>query len=512
MLRMRPLTHRSGPAAAQRRGGVLQRQIVAPGGLGGLHGQSQELTQIVNQVNRYNRVINALTGAQRLQLMSTLRGHLYNWLVGNPLHPDRDVILDLLNQVRAEHQRQTMTLQGGGNIYVRSDPQNDVQLLWTQLVNGVGSVIIENQDYGRLIQNGAVVHVAGFRDRVLSAFATLLETPEGQKLVRKLVNSPLTVRIVPLTNRTRLALNTLQQQVRDRIEQRQQFVLVGGAAPGAGHGGNSPGVTFSDPVPFMGLGGFNLDAYIGAINNAYANMDVTGRPIAPLGGGIPQGTAAIVAIEPGLDDADVFSVNAQGHGPLVTPLFLALAHELLHAKRKMRGRTRTGLPPDPAYDNAEEFRAISGGTTSENSLRTAYGIGARFGHGGALRVDLPPAIPGHLVLYQPPPMVGGGQIVPYVPPPQAPQQMALVPYRGPGNGQIVPYVAPPQPPQQMALVPYQPPGNGQIVPYVAPPQAPQQLALVPYQPQQMALVPYRPPARQPPAIMPSPQLPMIGWH
>jgi hypothetical protein len=488
MLRMRPLTNRSGPTAAQRYGRVLQRQIVAPGGLPGLHGQSQALTSIVNQVNRYNRVIGSLTGAQRLQLMSTLRGHLYNWLVTNPLHPDRDSILDLLNQVRAEHERQTVTLQGGGAIYVRNDPQNDAQLLWTQLVNGAGSVIIENQDYGRLIQNGAVVHVAGFRDRVLSAFTTLLETPEGQKLVRKLVNSPQTVRIVPLTNATRQALTQLQQGV---VMGRNTQPGVGGfrignapVMPPPIHGGQSPGVTFADPIPFVGMGGLNINAYIGAVGGTKANIDIqTGAVLPPIGGGMPQGSAAIVAIEPNLDDADVFSLNAQGGGPLITPLFLTLAHELLHAKRMMRGRSRTGSAPIPAFNNAEEYRAITGGTTSENSLRAVYGIGTRFGHGGALRAQIPPPIPGHLVLYQPLALAGGGQIVPYV-----------------------------APPQQMALVPYNPPGGGQIVPYVAPPQAPQQMALVPYQPRNLALVPYRPPPRQPLAIMPPPQLPMIGWH
>ena len=491
MLRMRPLSNRPvaghRPGMGQQRGRVLQRQIVAPGGLGGLHGQSQELTSIVNQVNRYNRVINALTGSQRLQLMSTLRGHLYNWLVANPLHPDRDVILDLLNQVRAEHERQTMTLQGGGAIYVRNDPQNDVQQLWTRLVNGGGNVIIENRDYGQLILNGANVQVVGFRDRVLSAFATLLERPEGQKLVRKLLNSPQTVRIVPLTNPTEQAMAMLQRRVTARIRQRQQFVIGGGGAADAGHAGDSPGMTFVDPVPFIGAQGFNIDGYIGARNDAFANMDVTGRPVAPLGGGIPQGTGAIVAINPNLDDANIFALNAQDGRPLLSPVFLVLAHELLHAKRMMRGRSRTGLPPHIAFRNAEEFRAISGGNTSENSLRAVYGIGARFGHMAMPRADLPPAIPGQLVLYQPPPMVGGGQLVPYQPPPQVPHQMALVPY--------------------------QPPGNGQIVPYVAPPQAPQQLALVPYQPQQMALIPYRPPiARQPLAIMPPPQQLMLEWH
>ena len=65
----------------------------------------------------------------------------------------------------------------------------------------------------------------------------------------------------------------------------------------------------------------------------------------------------------------------------------------------------------------------------------------------------------------------------------------------------------------MALVPYQAPGNGQMVPYVAPPQGPQQMALVPYQPQNLALVPYRPPAvRRPLAIMPPPQQLMLEWH
>lgn len=474
MLRLRPLTHRPGPAATQRRGQVLQRQIVPPGGLGALHGQSQELTQIVNQVNRYNRVIGSLTGEQRLLLMSTLRRHLYNWLVGNPLHPDRDVILDLLNQVRAEHQCQTVLLQGGGNIYVRSDPQNDAQLLWTQLVNSVGSVIIENRDYGQLIVNGANVQIAGFRDRVLSAFATLLETPEGQKLVRKLLNNPLTVRIVPLTNVTRQALNQLQQGV----------VMGRNVQPGAGgfrignapvvpppvHAGQSPGVTFADPVPFVGMGGFNVNAYIGAVAGTRANIDMHSGAVLPqFGGGAPLGSAAIVAIEPNLDDADVFSVNAQGRGPLITPLFLTLAHELLHAKRMMRGRSRIGAAPIAAFNNAEEYRAISAGNTSENSLRAAYGIGTRFGHGGALRAQLPPAFGGQLVLYQPPPMVGGGQIVPYVPPPQAPQQMALVPYQPPGGGQIVPYVPPPQPPQNLALVPYRAPAARQPLALMPPP-------------------------------------------
>lgn len=440
------------------RPGTIQRQINAPGGLGALNGQSPELTRLVTQVARYNRVEGSLSVQQRLQLLSTLRGHLYDWVVAHPLHMDRDVILNLMNQVRAEHERQTVQTHGGGAIFARNDNQGEAQQLWAMLVNGQGSVIIEQRDYGRLILNGQNVQVAGFRNRVLASFATLLETPEGRKLIRKLLNHPVTVRIVPLTNQTRQAMTMLQQQVAQRRNTGNGFRIGPPPPVVPQHAGLSPGVTFTDPVPFMGHAGFNLDAYVGAVVGTKANIDLhNGGTLPPLNGGVPLGSAAIVAVEPNLDDADVFAVNAQGGGPLATPLFLTLAHELLHAKRMTRGRSRVGQ--DQHYDNLEERRAIAGPNTSENSLRLAYGLGTRFGHGGALRNQIPPAIGGQLVLYQPPQQnIGGGQLVLYRPPVQGPQSMALVPYQPQQNLALVSYQQPQlQPGPHNALVLYRGP-------------------------------------------------------
>ncbi|WP_086466761.1 M91 family zinc metallopeptidase [Oceanibaculum nanhaiense] len=459
------------------RPGVLQRQINAPGGFAALNGQSQSLTAIVGLVTRYNRFCARIPTYQRLQMLSQIRDSLHRWLVTNIQHMDRDILLDLLDQVRAEHQRIIATTGATDQIYALNDGNGEAQQLWGMLVGGQGRVIIDATDYGRLIQTGVRQTVPNFRARMLSSLAVLLETPEGRKLIRKLLNSPQTVRLVPLTPRTQQALTLMQQQValNRQTQPGARGFQVGNPPilPPPVHGGNSPGLTFADPVPFIRQNGFDVNAYIGAVVGARANMDLNGGTLPPLNGGVPQGSAAIVAIDPNLDDSGAFAVNATTGQPLTTPLFLTLAHELLHAKRIMRGRSRSGPAPIPAFNNAEEYRTIAGPNSSENRFRTAYGLGTRFGHGGGLRNQL--ALPqGHqLVLYQPPPQV----------------------------------------PQQMALVPYQAPGNGQMVPYVAPPQGPQQMALVPYQPQNLALVPYRPPAaRLPLAIMPPPQLPMIGWH
>ncbi|MBU0723709.1 MAG: hypothetical protein KJ904_03845 [Alphaproteobacteria bacterium] len=460
------------------RPGIIQRQIVAPGGLGGLSGQSPELTQIVGLVARYNRVCARIPIYQRLQMLSQIREPLHRWLVANIQHMDRDIMLDLLNQIRAEHQRIITTAGATDQIFAVNDRNGEAQQLWAMLVNGQGSVIIEQTDYGRLILNGQNVQVGGFRNRVLASFATLLETPEGRKLIRKLLNHPVTVRIVPLTNQTRQAMTMLQQQVAQRRNTGNGFRIGPPPPVVPQHAGLSPGVTFADPVPFIGNGGFNLDAYVSAVVGTKANIDLhNGGTLPPLNGGVLLGSAAIVAVEPNLDDADIFAVNAQGGGPLTTPLFLTLAHELLHAKRMTRGRSRVGH--DQHYDNLEERRAIAGPNTSENLLRTAYGLGTRFGHGGALRNQIPPPFGGQLVLYQPPPMVGGGQLVPY----QPPQQNI-------GGGQLVLYRPPVQAPQSMALVPYRPPPQ-------------QNMALLPYQQPQLqpgpnnALVLYRGPPNRP---------------
>ena len=93
----------------------------------------------------------------------------------------------------------------------------------------------------------------------------------------------------------------------------------------------------------------------------------------------PGGTTTI-RFDDDFDDKRVEVFDKAGK-QIAEPLFIALGHELVHAKHNAEGRNRRNLAStDPAYPNREEQETIEGGGLSENTLRAEHGLPARHGH------------------------------------------------------------------------------------------------------------------------------------
>jgi hypothetical protein len=109
------------------------------------------------------------------------------------------------------------------------------------------------------------------------------------------------------------------------------------------------------------------------------------RSAAGIKGGGGQSAVNMVL---GAKDSDVGLGTASGN-KLFAPRFIAMGHELIHALHNSRGSNRREVPlpgtmtPEEKkhWNNAEEYRTIFEGKTSEQTLRTQYGLSAeRFGH------------------------------------------------------------------------------------------------------------------------------------
>jgi hypothetical protein len=103
------------------------------------------------------------------------------------------------------------------------------------------------------------------------------------------------------------------------------------------------------------------------------------------------GGFAYVEMDEFVSNTDLRVVDADGR-PIAMPLFIALGHELIHARHVVTGR-RQGGPPKDAHkyasddprdpDNREEEATIGDGELTENDLRAEHGLPLRRGHGGS---------------------------------------------------------------------------------------------------------------------------------
>ncbi len=93
----------------------------------------------------------------------------------------------------------------------------------------------------------------------------------------------------------------------------------------------------------------------------------------------PGGTTTI-RFDDDFDDKRVEVFDKDGK-QIPEPLFIALGHELIHAKHNAAGRNkRAQASTDPAYPNREEQDTIEGSGLSESTLRAEHGLPGRHGH------------------------------------------------------------------------------------------------------------------------------------
>ena len=451
------------------------------------------LAEIQRHVADFDRLAPRLSRHHQQRLLLRLQNEAQQWLVANIRSPNRDAVLDLLDEVQDDYiQVVDQVVLNNEDLFVGDQDQNNragIQQLWQTVVANNSQLRIDGND-------PATGHLSlGFTSRIRASLAQMLQTPSGREFLGELQQGPAQTSIVPLTGQGRALLGQLSAQL-----------------GGPGDAGQSPGVTLGDFRPAVQHGVLNqqrAQQIRGAQSrNMGVDRQVRNNLMVPMpnGGFDTLGTGAIVAIDPTLRNSTGFALDTTG-SPLVTPEFLTLHHELNHAQRITRGQSMRGINPqlvnEPRmafYPNFEELEAIDRDVHSENAERAARGLGVRLGHAGGLRNQLPAPLNPQ-----------GMQLVPFVPPApqQQQQQQQLVPYVPPApQQQQLALPAPPLNPQDMQLVPYVPPPpqqQQQPLALPAPPQQ-QQLALPapPLNPQDMQLVPYVPPPPQQQLALPAP--------
>ena len=376
------------PHAARPRG-VIQPLMSDDDFVRSLRSDSPSLQNIRQMIQRYNWLKGKGVPNYNLQdYLDRLRRRVFEWLPANIEDVNRGAMLDLMDDIQKE---QNSLIRRATHIFAHGgQAADDVNELFSTIAEGTGSIIIDETDIWQQALTGVTSTCAGFRQEVLSAFAMILQAETGRRLVRKLLNQRLRIRIVPQTSKAREAQTRLMRVVAEERKRSGTGVIVGrggGSSSDLGHEVSSPGLATADPASFLNNRMFDVSGYLGAWASKQANIDLqTGAPLPPVGGGAPMGAEAIVAIEPGMKDSAVFGVDADG-APLVTPFFLTLAHELNHAKRIVRGRTRGGTLPSrhEHFHTAEEYHNIVTSKTSENRLREEFGLGVRHGHTGGMR-------------------------------------------------------------------------------------------------------------------------------
>ncbi len=94
------------------------------------------------------------------------------------------------------------------------------------------------------------------------------------------------------------------------------------------------------------------------------------------------GCSSTVKLIPGCKDSDDVLWTKDGCA-LSCPVFISLGHELTHAMHNSKGENRRELPmtQDTMWNNEEEYRTITKGKVSEQTIRQQCGLSAeRFGH------------------------------------------------------------------------------------------------------------------------------------
>ncbi|MGB8647429.1 MAG: DUF4157 domain-containing protein [Anaerolineae bacterium] len=205
---------------------------------------------------------------------------------------------------------------------------------WDKLVKGTGSVTVSNVGND---QKALETTEPGFKTEVLSAFARLMSKPKGRELVHKILTE---------------------------------------GGPGAKSIGFRPLLRSNAESGVIAAAGAKDEAL--AINKS---KSVT-----------PTGTGTGIKLPAGYRDTDVRTHDTAGDETLA-PMFVMLAHELIHALHNLRGTNQketeyTEHDPKHIWEHLEEEQTISTGTEiTENMVRGEHGLTARHGHTHTNKVD-----------------------------------------------------------------------------------------------------------------------------
>ncbi len=111
------------------------------------------------------------------------------------------------------------------------------------------------------------------------------------------------------------------------------------------------------------------------------NVDVT-RPRDPKGAAT-AGKGSDTTIMLARDLSNPGGIFGPSGLPDFNPEFIAIGHELIHARHFVAGEDQKAVAPkDKNYDDAEEERTIATGDLTENMLRAEHDLAPRYGHRG----------------------------------------------------------------------------------------------------------------------------------
>jgi hypothetical protein len=207
----------------------------------------------------------------------------------------------------------------------------ELRAIWQEIDTATGKLIIEEHGH------------AGFRTLTLERLARLMSRPNGQRLVEAVVTGAHHVTIV--------------------------------AVPGAGMEGTQA----------QSVRGLSIDG--AQVRPNVENVPGLGEILT--GGYHPgPGTEIVISMDPSMTD-DSLVVEGAGGRAIAEPMFLALGHELIHARHGAAGQDTSALPVsepgDPHhFDNSEEENTITRHRSrldiTENDLRAEHRLPARVSH------------------------------------------------------------------------------------------------------------------------------------
>ncbi|MCP3057725.1 type III secretion system effector protein [Myxococcus sp. K38C18041901] len=313
---------------------------------------------------------------QRQSSLCLVEHSVYDFLTANPqLARTGDVghavfinLLMFLQVIQSEHTAVIQEVMPEPQVYAMDADDMVTGLAWRALKGGNGAIEVLDTDHvvAYPIRRNPE-RVEGFRVTVLAAFARMLSTAGGRSLVSQLLALGKKVKIIPRTQSTVLSAQSLRHGIRE-LNRRCGMVVPDDMSSGD----LGPAVTgvFSEAGTIQGMAQ--------AMGSAKANIDIiTGSELPKLP---DSGSGSLIAIDPRISDASFVAFDGLKN-PLATPLFLTIAHELIHALHNAHGTSR-GQFPLCDYNNREEYETIRGTDLSENTLRAEHRLGVRFGHSG----------------------------------------------------------------------------------------------------------------------------------
>lgn len=324
----------------------------------GVH--NPELLQIDTLLDHYHSLTNANDAGRtgRMQTLTDIETTAYAWYnrrfnIANPSRSGRlQAFYDLLDDVALEHEALVDQVRAGGlplpisnvgaHTLVVGTPQHaQAQLDWQLLESELGNVIFS-------LQNATGVETyPNFKRKMLPQFARMMRTPTGRNLVHELVTSaPGNLSAADLVaNRDKMTVRPTSTAERAQgrvaaagVKKHEAYRIGDAARAGGGRG-------------------------IGSYLSASPVGDETS--VTRAGGGLDTHARA-----------------------LLSPMFIVLAHEMIHALHNQRGMNRNATAL-ANWDNLEEKVTITGRNEhdvgveaiNEQAIRDEYGLNQqRFGH------------------------------------------------------------------------------------------------------------------------------------